>query len=222
MATSNNVFVKVENENKPATKKQLWALYCLTKKDYRGQGLTMFDASKLIVQFNASKVVSKIGVNEIPSKVNKTSVRSKKPTLEQEFISYMEGQMQSIIATAKQAIQIKSVVEDDPSFFPNKKDRKQYAMLGFGCEIHILEFDKRSTKGKEITKLSRKHHMTTFLNMFLKGFTNDEIKYCESVGCPLQALYYQDSRISLQYENAVASFMKKQGVKNIRMKTFDN
>lgn len=217
-----NNFITERNAERPASKKQLWALYCLTKKDYRGQDLTMFDASKLIEQFNATKVVSKIGVNDTPNQVRKTSVRSKKPTLEQEFISYMGEQIQGIIDTCKQAIQIKSVVEDDPAFFPNKKDRKQYAFFGFGCGITIIDFDKRSKKGKLIKELSSKHHMTTFLKMFLKGFTKKEIKYFENVGCPLQALYYQDVRISSTYEHAVASFMRKQGVKNVRCRTFDD
>lgn len=218
----NNNFITEKNAERPASKKQLWALYCLTKKDYRGQDLTMLDASKLIEQFNASKVVSKIGVNDTPNQVRKTSARAKKPTLEQEFISYMENEIKEIIATCKQAIQIKSVVEDDPTFFPNKKDKKQYAFFGFGCGFTIIDFDKRSKKGKLIKELSSKHHMTTFLKMFLKGFTKKEIKYFENVGFPLQAMYYQDVRISAAYEYAVASFMRKQGVKNVICRTYDD
>ena len=184
-----NNFITERNAERPASKKQLWALYCLTKKDYRGQDLTMFDASKLIEQFNASKVVSKIGVNDIPNQVRKTSVRTKKVML---------------------------------IIFPNKKDKKQYAFFGFGCGFTIIDFDKRSKKGKLIKELSSKHHMTTFLKMFLKGFTKKEIKYFENVGCPLQALYYQDIRISSTYEHAVASFMRKQGVKNVICRTYDD
>ena len=217
-----STYITENNAERPASKKQLWALYCLTKKDYRGQDLTMLDASRLIEQFNACKVVSKIGVNDTPNQVGKTSVRTKKPTLEQEFISYMQNEIQGIIDTCKQAIQIKSVVEDDPTFFPNKKDKKQFAFFGFGCGITIIDFDKRSKKGKLIKELSSKHHMTTFLKMFLKGFTKKEIKYFENVGFPLQAMYYQDVRISAAYEHAVASFMTKQGVKNVRCRTYDD
>ena len=217
-----NNFITEKNAERPASKKQLWALYCLTKKDYRGQDLTMFDASKLIERFNASKVVSKIGVNDSDRQKTKASVSRKKPTLEQEFISYMENEIKEIIATCKQAIQIKSVVGDDPSFFPNKKDKKQFAFFGFGCGFTIIDFDKRSKKGKLIKELSSKHHMTTFLKMFLKGFTAKEIKYFENVGFPLQAMYYQDIRISSTYEHAVASFMRKKGVKNVICRTYDD
>ena len=217
-----NNFITEKNAERPASKKQLWALYCLTKKDYRGKDLTMFDASKLIEQFSASKIVSKIGVNDSDRQKTKASVTRKKPTLEQEFISYMENEIKEIIATCKQAIQIKSVVEDDPSFFPKKKDKKQFAFFGFGCGFTIIDFDKRSKKGKLIKELSSKHHMTTFLKMFLKGFTAKEIKYFENVGFPLQAMYYQDIRISSTYEHAVASFMTKKGVKNVRCRTYDD
>lgn len=215
-------FITNKNAERPASKKQLWALYCLTKNDYRGQGLTMFDASKLIEQFNASKVVSKIGVNDTPNQVKQTSARSKKQTLEQQFIAYMTEQMQGIIATCKEAIKVKSVVEDDPAFTPNEKDRKQYAFFGFGCGFTIVDFDKRSKKGKLIKELSSKHQMTTFLKMFLKGFTAKEIKYFENVGFPLQAMYCQDIKITAAYEHAVASFMTKQGVKNVRCRTYDD
>lgn len=217
-----NNFITEKNAERPASKKQLWALYCLTKKDYRGQGLTMFDANKLITQFNASKVVSKIGVNDNPNEVKQTLVTPKKPNLEQEFITYMSEQIDGIIATCKQAIQIKSIVEDDPKFTPNKKDRKQFAFFGFGCGVTIIDFDKRSKKGKLIKELSSKHQMTTFLKMFLKGFTAKEIQYFENVGFPLSAMYCQDIKITAAYEHAVASFMTKQGVKNVRCRTYDD
>lgn len=217
-----NNFITEKNAERPASKKQLWALYCLTKKDYRGQGLTMFDANKLITQFNASKTISKIGVNDNPNEVKQTLVTPKKPNLEQEFITYMSEQIDGIIATCKQAIQIKSIVEDDPKFTPNKKDRKQFAFFGFGCGITIIDFDKRSKKGKLIKELSSKHQMTTFLKMFLKGFTAKEIQYFENVGFPLQAMYCQDIKITAAYEHAVASFMTKQGVKNVRCRTYDD
>lgn len=201
------------NANKPASRKQLWALYCLTKKDYRGESLTMGEASKLIEKFNAEKVVGKIGVNDTPNA---------KKTLESEFIEYMSKRIDGIIATARQALKLKSVVEDDPMLSTDKKDRNQYAFFGFGCGISIIEFDKRSKVGKQIEELSRKHRMTTFLKMFLKGFTAKEIRYMESVGFPLSAMYYQDYQIGRSYMGAVMSFMEMKGVKNLHVKTFDD
>jgi hypothetical protein len=40
---------------RPATKKQLWALFCITKKDYRDSGLTIDQASELIAELNGKK-----------------------------------------------------------------------------------------------------------------------------------------------------------------------
>ena len=203
---------------RPATKKQLWALYCLTKKDYRGQDLTMLDASTLIKRLNAKKVVADTNT----PKVVKTSVRAKKTTLESEFIEYMREKMQGIIAACREQLKIKSVIEDDPTIFTDPKKRKSYAFFGVGCGISIIEFDKRSKVGKQIKELSAKHHMTTFLNMFLNGFSSKEINYMKNVGFPIQAMYYQNIKIGAKYELAVASFMEKKGVKNVRVRTFDD
>ena len=37
-----------ESADEPASKKQLWALYCIYHKDFRDQGLTKAEASDLI------------------------------------------------------------------------------------------------------------------------------------------------------------------------------
>ncbi len=41
-----------------ATSRQLWALYCATKKDYRNEKLTKEQASKMLSEFNANKAAS--------------------------------------------------------------------------------------------------------------------------------------------------------------------
>lgn len=203
-------YITERNAERPASKKQLWALYCLTKKDYRNEGLTMLDASKLIAQLNENKGADKV--------VKVT--RQAKPSIEQEFISYMTDKLQGVINVCKDAIKIKSVVEDDPTIFTDESKRQKYAFFGFGCGISIIKFDKRSKLGKVILELSSKHRNTTFLNVFLKGFTTKQITYFENVGFPLQAMYNQDIRISGKYENAVADFMREKGVKNVHVHTY--
>lgn len=199
-------FVSENNAEKLAMRKQLWALFCLTKKDYRGQDLTRMDASILIQRLQMEKEAQ-------PTKVEK------KPTLEKEFIDYMTEKMQGVIKTAKEALQLKSVVADDPNFTDPKKC-KSYAMFGFGCGFTIIDFDKRSKVGKQIKELSGKHQMTTFLNQFLSAFTKEQIDDYQKVGCPLTALYYQDIRINGAYNGYVASFMENKGVKNVRTRTY--
>lgn len=199
-------YISENNAEKLATPKQLWAIFCLSKKDYRGQDLTRADASNLIQRLKMEKAAQ-------PTKVDKKS------TIEKEFINYMTEKMQGVIETAKEALQIKSVVADDPNFTDPKKC-KSYAMFGFGCGTTIIDFDKRSKVGKEIKELSGKHQTTTFLKMFLSAFTKEQRDYFERVGCPLSALYYQDIRINGAYDGYVASFMEKKGVKNVRTRTY--
>ena len=211
-------YVNETNANKAATRKQLWALYCITKKDYRSENLTMQQASKLIEQFNAAKVVGNIGVNNMPTTTK--VARPKKPSLEQEFISFMTDRMQGVIARCKDAIKIKSVIEDDKNIFTDASKRKQFVFFGNGCGISIIKFDKRSKLGKTILELSSKHCNTTFLKMFLNGFTKEQINYFHEVGFPLEAMYNQDIRISAAYENAVADFMREKGIKNVHVHTY--
>ena len=203
-------YITENNAEKLATRKQLWAIFCLSKVDYRGKDLTRLDASNLIQRLKAEKAA-----NETQS-----APKPKETTLEKEFIDYMTDKMQGVINTAKEALQIKSIVEDDPTIFTEEKKRNKYAFFGFGCGITIIKYDKRSKVGKQIEELGSKHRRTTFLNMFLKAFTPKQIAYYESVGCPLSALYWQDIRINGSYESAVVSFMEKKGVKNVRTQTF--
>lgn len=207
-----NAVLKSENEGKSATKKQLWALYIASRKngqthDYRNDNLTRKEASELLQQF---------------SNMTPYTPKRKKKDLETEFVEYMTHRMSQIIETMRAAIKIKSVVEDDKEFFPNKKDRKQYALVGYGCGISIIHFDKRSNVGKQIIELSRKHKMTTFLKEFLKGFTKKEINYFQNIGCPLQALYWQDYQMSNKYSWMVADFMESKGVKKVHVMTYDD
>lgn len=44
-----------ENANLPATKKQLWALYCATKVDHRGMNLTRQEASDKLSSINGAR-----------------------------------------------------------------------------------------------------------------------------------------------------------------------
>ena len=46
-------------ENSKATPRQLWALYCITKKDYRNENLSKEEASKLISELGDKKSTKK-------------------------------------------------------------------------------------------------------------------------------------------------------------------
>lgn len=195
-------------DNRPATRRQLWALFAISKKrgqkhDYRNDGLTITQASELIAKFNSA--TERAG--------------KKTDTLEEEFLDYMTERFGGVIATAREAIKQMSIVEDDPQFTAGKI--KRYAFVGYGCGISVINFDKRSKIGKKIEELAGKHYRT-FEKMFVDGFTAKERAYFLKIGNPLEALFAQDIRIGARYTGLVASFMERKGVRNVYVKTFDD
>ena len=217
-----NKSVKTENENASATNKQLFALYVMSKKlgnttDYRNANLTRKQASEMIAEFKAKLE----GANILPSKQKKTKL-SKEQALKKEFLTHMENNVvPRLIAQARTNMGIKSVVEDDPSIFKNPSKRKQYVFFGLGCGFADIKFDKRSTVAKLIDKFGDECRMKECLQMFLKGFTKKEINYMQSVGFPLQAMYYQDGEMARIYRSGVITLMEKHGVKNIHLWYYD-
>lgn len=217
-----NKSVKTENENASATNKQLFALYVMSKKlgnttVYRNANLTRKQASEMIAEFKAKLE----GANILPSKQKKTKL-SKEQALKKEFLTHMENNVvPRLIAQARTNMGIKSVVEDDPSIFKNPSKRKQYVFFGLGCGFADIKFDKRSKVGKLIDKFGDECRMKECLQMFLKGFTKKEINYMQSVGFPLQAMYYQDGEMARIYRSGVITLMEKHGVKNIHLWYYD-
>ena len=187
---------------KAATKRQLWALFCITKRDYRNDNLTMSQASELIQKLGK-------GGKSQAHKTNK---------LETEYLDFMREQSKGWIATARKALNIQSVVEDDPRFTDPKKCKK-YAFFGYGCGISVINFDKRSKIGKRIMEISSKSR-NQVEQFFLNGFTKTEQRYYQQLGCPLLALFTQDIRISHDYITSIARFMEMHNVKNVELKTF--
>lgn len=72
----------INNPDEPATKRQLWALFCMTKKDYRNENLTKGEASELISKLMAEKNGEKSNVTA----TTKKRAVSKKPEPEIEGI----------------------------------------------------------------------------------------------------------------------------------------
>ena len=66
-------YITENNAERPATRKQLWAIYCLSKKDYRGQDLTMLDASVLIQRLKTEKAANNTQNTPKPKKTTSIS-----------------------------------------------------------------------------------------------------------------------------------------------------
>lgn len=182
-----------------ATKKQLWALYCLTKKDYRNSGLSKEEASNLLSEL--------IGDKE--TKTNKP-VKAQ-ISLKDELIQYLNSNISKIVEAAKDSLKIESIVMNDTRYM--KDNGKRYAFVGFGCAFVWIEFDKRSKKAKEIYQIARQIRYD-YSTTFEKQFDKKVVEYYKNIGCPLQALFQQDENIQNAYFWLVTEFMKYKGVKN--------
>lgn len=181
-----------------ATKKQLWALYCLTKKDYRNSGLSKEEASNLLSELIGDKETKK-------DKPVKAQI-----SLKEELIQYLNSNISKIVEAANDSLKIESVIENDPMYM---KEKKRYAFVGFGCAFVWIEFDKRSKKAKEIYQIARQIRYDYSVT-FEKQFDKKVVEYYNNIGCPLQALFQQDENIQNAYFWLITEFMKYKGVKN--------
>ena len=189
-------------EVKAATPRQLWALYCITKTDYRGKGLSYDEASFLIKKFSNPEY-RKAG------KADKTE--RKVVDLKTELLNYIKTEkLDGIIEHVKTAISIKSVVSNDTLYM---KKEKHYHFRGFGCGFAWIEYDKRSKIGKAIEEAS-KDIRSEVRAMIVNAFPMDLRKQLEAEGTPIEAIVFQDITINSAYEQAVVDFMTSKGVKN--------
>ena len=189
----------MNTEVKTATPRQLWALYCITKTDYRGKGLSYDEASALI---------KKLGNPEY-RKADKTA--RKVVDLKTELLNYIkEEKLDGIIEHVKTALGIKSILSNDPLYM---KEEKHYNFRGFGCGFAWIEYDKRSKIGKAIVEAS-KDIRGEVRAMIVNAFPMDLRKQLEAEGTPLEAIVFQDITINSAYEQAVVDFMTSKGVKN--------
>lgn len=185
---------------KSATPRQLWALYCITKTDYRGKNLSYDEASALI---------KKLGNPEY-RKADKAE--RKVVDLKTELLEYIKKEkLDGIIEQVKTALGIKSIVSNDTLYM---KEEKHYHFRGFGCGFAWLEYDKRSKIGKAIEEAFKDIRMEV-RELIINSFPIDLRKQLEAEGTPLGAIVFQDITINSSINQAVADFMETKGVKNV-------
>lgn len=193
----------MKNPTEPATKRQRWALYLITKKDYRDVELTKEEAAKLI---------SELGDPNYKSKKQETTEakKEKKSALAVKLEKYMTEHFEDIWKACGESMKIKSVVEEDK---PNDPNRKRYAMIGFGCSISYFKYRKNNKKAEEIATAGRKLIYGKIEDMFVARFSKDEQDHYERIGCPLRAIFSQDENIQSKCYYLVTKFAQEQGIK---------
>lgn len=173
-----------------ATPRQRWALYCITKKDYRNEILSKEEAAKMIKELGD------------PNYKKKTT-----KSLSAELLDYLKEHFDDMFGEAIKSLSLKSVVIEDKS-----KDPQKWAFVGFGCGITYFTYRKNNKKAEEINKAANQYHYNEIEKMFLKKFTAKEIKYYEKIGCPLGAIWGQDQNMQLAYYHTVRDFAKSKGI----------
>lgn len=181
-------------EKSKATSRQLWALYCITKKDYRNDNLSKEEAAKLI---------SELG--------DKNYMKKSKPkkTLSEELLDYLYENFNKIFGSAVESLNYKSVVQADPKF---SNDTRKFAFIGVGCGITYPVYRKNNNKLQEIDEAAHKYRRGEILDMFMSKFTKKEVEHYENIGCPLQAIWSQDQGMQYSYWQMVQSFAESKGL----------
>ena len=203
----------MENPNAPATSRQRWALYLITKKDYRDVELTKQEAADLIKELGDPNY--KKGKDPNCKKDKDLNCKKDKPartssTLASKLEEYMVDHFEEIWRACTESMGIKSIIEEDKS---NGPDRKRFAMIGVGCSISYFKYRKNNKKAKEIAETGKKLIRGKIEDMFIARFTKDERKYYERIGCPLEAIFSQDGNIQSQCYYLVVKFAETQGIK---------
>ena len=180
-----------------ASPRQLWALYCITKRDYRNDGLSFEEASALIKKYGKKNY-------------------EKKPagkTMEEQFLEFYKANiMPSVVASLNVALGIQSVVAEDTNFMKGTGENgtaKTYNMRGFGCSISYLDYDKRSKKAKELEEVFRSVRFKKCRELVESQFPKRLINQLEKEGTPLGALYCQDYDVNSTLFNGVVRFAKE-------------
>ena len=181
-------------QNNTATPRQRWALYCITKKDYRNEILSKEEAAKLIKELGDPNYKK-------ASKVSKT--------LSDELLDFMKEHIDELYQACLGEMNYKSIVEDDTHVPENK--RKRFAFVGCGCGITWLKY-RKSKRATEIDEAARKFRGEEVLNMLIKKLPKKDYNYLKSIGCPFEAIWYQMQNLQTKYYSLVIKFAESKGI----------
>lgn len=176
----------INNPDEPASKKQLWALFCITKQDWRDKGLTKGEASELIQKYSNNSerhqkaVATAKSKQSLESKIGEDIMTNLKPKLDKQMAK---------------AFGLQSVVGDadlEGNLIPG---RKRYKFFGSGCGWAWVKYDKRNKKlGEVLDKyddIYRKGFFEKFANEYIKKFKEREMGAVLSQDIDIQCILKQ-------------------------------
>ena len=170
----------INNPDEPASKKQLWALFCITKQDWRGKNLTKGEASELIQKYSGERPKAAATGKSLDSKIKEDIMNNLKPKLDKQMAK---------------AFGLQSVVGDadlEGNLIPGGK---RYKFFGSGCGWAWVKYDKRNKKLGEILDkyddIYRHGYFEKFANEYIKKFKEREMGAVLSQDIDIQCIIKQ-------------------------------
>ena len=173
-----------------ATPRQRWALYCITKKDYR------------ISKEEAAKLIQELG--------NKEYKKKSKKSLSDQLLDYLKNHIDELYNKCLNEIGYKSILEDDVN--PNPKIKKRWAFIGCGCGITWMTYRKNNKRAEEIYTAANKYRNEEILKLLIKKLPKKDYNYLKKIGCPFEAIWYQMQNLQCTYYYFVRDFAKENGI----------
>lgn len=187
----------INNPDEPASKKQLWALFCITKQDWRDKGLTKGEASELIQKYSNNSerhqkaLATAKSKQSLESKIGEDIMTNLKPKLDKQMAKAFG--MQSVVGDA----------DLEGNLIPGGK---RYKFFGSGCGWAWVKYDKRNKKLGEILDkyddIYRHGYFEKFANEYIKKFKERE----------MGAVLSQDIDIQCIIKQAALDFAEKIGI----------
>lgn len=201
--------MEIKNPESPATKRQRWALYCITGKDFRNITLTKEEAFRMIADAKEqTKEKSKTISHKQMSESDKLKYRIKEI---QKWI--LENGATEIGEAIKKEINISAIVEDDET---TKTDNsKKYIFLGSGCGFVTLQYDRRK---KKVAEYERAYKLVVIENdtfatkLAKKALDSKTIKYLRSIGNNPEALIAQNIGVKFAMMGLFLDFLRSKKI----------
>lgn len=169
----------INNPDEPASKKQLWALFCITKQDWRDKNLTKGEASELIQKYSGERTTQNKEALSTNS-IKKDIIQNLKPKLDKQMAKAFG--MQSVVGDA----------DLEGNLIPG---RKRYKFFGSGCGWAWVKYDKRNKKlGEVLDKYDdvyRKGFFEKFANEYIKKYKERELGAVLSQDIDIQCIIKQ-------------------------------
>ncbi len=187
---NNGYRVLKEDADEPASSRQLWALFCIYKKDFRNQGLTKGEASELIKKGSSERPAKSSG-KSLDAKICEHIETVLKPKLDKKMESAFDNQ--SVVGDA----------DLEGNLIPG---RKRYKFFGGGCGFAWIKYDKRNKKLGEVTDkyldIYRDKYWDKYCKEYIRKFKEKE----------MGAVLSQDLDVQYTIKQAALDFAESIGI----------